>query len=250
MSRILGEFLKASREAKGLTIEKVAHETKIQKRYILDMEEENFDDMPGVIYEKGMLRTYGELLELDLDELFEKYNEAKGIEKEEEKEVFEEVDTKLNKRNIFLGIIAIIVMTIISLKVVHIIDLKSQNKTENTVEIAEEHENQIVEENDKDKKVANISEDEIEVVTSQAVEKVVNKKVEVKILGKTWVQIFINGKREKEGEFSAGEVLNFEGAETDQIFVKIGNINNADVYLNGQVEAKDGSKKSVWKKTF
>ncbi len=45
-------------------------------------------------------------------------------------------------------------------------------------------------------------------------------------------------------------MINYEGGDTDQIFVKIGNIKNADIFFNGQQEDESIAYKNVWKKTF
>ena len=130
-----------------------------------------------------------------------------------------------------------------------IIDKKS-NKVE-AVAIVEEEKVQEPTEQKQETMAADISQDEIEVVdtsTSSTIEIKITKRVEVKLTGKTWVQIFVNGKKEKEGEFGAKEVINYEGGDTDQIFVKIGNIKNADIFFNGQQEDESIAYKNVWKK--
>jgi|GEM_PF-5850386 len=76
MNETIGSLLRETREKLGYTLDQVAMETKIQKRYLIDLETENFEDMPGMVYEKGFLKTYASLLGLDISEvmdLYEKY---------------------------------------------------------------------------------------------------------------------------------------------------------------------------------
>jgi len=61
----IGEQLRTAREARGLTIDYVADETNIAKRYIAAMEEENFSVFPGEPYIIGFLRNYAEYLGLE-----------------------------------------------------------------------------------------------------------------------------------------------------------------------------------------
>ncbi|GAB1456782.1 MAG: helix-turn-helix domain-containing protein [Spirochaetia bacterium] len=61
----IGEQLKTAREARGLSIEYVADETNIARRYISAMENEDFSVFPGEPYIIGFLRNYAEYLGLE-----------------------------------------------------------------------------------------------------------------------------------------------------------------------------------------
>ena len=61
----IGEQLRTAREARGLTIDYVADETNIAKRYIAAMEDEDFSVFPGEPYIIGFLRNYAEYLGLE-----------------------------------------------------------------------------------------------------------------------------------------------------------------------------------------
>lgn len=61
----LGETLKAAREAKGVTLLEAEEETKIRKRYLEALENEELNIIPGLVYTKGFLRTYANYLGLD-----------------------------------------------------------------------------------------------------------------------------------------------------------------------------------------
>jgi cytoskeleton protein RodZ len=60
----IGEQLRAAREARGLSLDQVADDTNIAKRYLSAMEEENFSVFPGDPYIIGFLRNYAEYLGL------------------------------------------------------------------------------------------------------------------------------------------------------------------------------------------
>ncbi len=250
MNKTLGNLLKNTREASGLSLDELATETKIQKRYLIDLEEENFDDMPGKVYEKGFLKTYAQALglsEKDVLGLYEEIREVKPCESEKEEEVEEK--HKISKLKIFIGIIFLIIISIAVVKTLELIDKKSKS-TEKTI-VVEEEKFEFTQEQKQENVSADISEIEEVKETKEEVETPkVTKSVEIKLTGRVWLQVFINGKKEKEGEFTASEKLIFEGSETDQIFVKIGNIKNADVYFNGVIEDESTAYKNVWKKTF
>ena len=199
MNKILGDVLKNARENKGLTLDEIALETKIQKRYLEDLEKEDFEDMPGNVYERGFLRTYAEALDLDVKEILELHDEIRGEKKVEEmdQEEHHEEKQKKSKLKIFLGIIVIVFIGFGAVKILEIIDEKS-NKVE-TVAVVEDEKVQEPTEQKQEAVASDIPQSEIEVVdssTASAIEIKITKRVEVKLIGKTWMQVFINGKKE------------------------------------------------------
>jgi cytoskeleton protein RodZ len=73
----IGEQLRATRERKGLTLDRVADETNIAKRYLTALEGEDFSVFPGDPYVIGFLRNYAEYLGLSSDELVNAYKNIK-----------------------------------------------------------------------------------------------------------------------------------------------------------------------------
>jgi len=71
----LGERLRQEREAKGLGLNELQDITKIQKRYLVGIEEGNYAMMPGKFYVRAFIKQYAEALGLDPDEIFEQYKE-------------------------------------------------------------------------------------------------------------------------------------------------------------------------------
>lgn len=69
----IGAKLQGTRESKGYSIEQVARETHIAKRFIEAMEAEDFEAFPGEPYLLGFLRTYAHFLDLDGNELVTLY---------------------------------------------------------------------------------------------------------------------------------------------------------------------------------
>ncbi|MBT2603282.1 DUF4115 domain-containing protein [Peribacillus frigoritolerans] len=69
----LGNRLKEAREAKGLSLEDLQELTKIQKRYLIGIEEGNYSMMPGKFYVRAFIKQYCEAVGLDSEEIFEQY---------------------------------------------------------------------------------------------------------------------------------------------------------------------------------
>ena len=66
----LGRILKEAREAKGLSLDDLQQITKIQKRYLIGIEEGNYDMMPGKFYVRAFIKQYAEAVGLDAEQLF------------------------------------------------------------------------------------------------------------------------------------------------------------------------------------
>lgn len=69
----IGDKLRLEREQKGLSIEQIARDTNIAKRYLEALEMENFTVFPGDPYLIGFLRNYAEYLGIDPAEMVALY---------------------------------------------------------------------------------------------------------------------------------------------------------------------------------
>ena len=69
----LGNRLKEARLAKDLSLDDLQTMTKIQKRYLIGIEEGNYSSMPGNFYVRAFIKQYAEALGLDPDDIFETY---------------------------------------------------------------------------------------------------------------------------------------------------------------------------------
>lgn len=80
----LGNRLKQAREEKGLSLEDLQTITKIQKRYLIGIEEGNYSIMPGQFYARAFIRQYSEAVGLDPEIIFEEYqNDIPANDKDE-----------------------------------------------------------------------------------------------------------------------------------------------------------------------
>ncbi|OPX84672.1 MAG: Helix-turn-helix domain protein [Pelotomaculum sp. PtaB.Bin104] len=70
----IGQQLRQARENRGLTLEDVENETRIRRKYLQAMEEEQFQVLPGAVYAKAFLKTYAGFLGLDAADAVETYN--------------------------------------------------------------------------------------------------------------------------------------------------------------------------------
>ena len=59
-----GEQLKKAREAKGITLEEVAEATKIRRKYLEAIEQDEFQVLPGEVYARGFVTAYLKYLDI------------------------------------------------------------------------------------------------------------------------------------------------------------------------------------------
>lgn len=74
----IGRRLREARVARGITLQEVEEETRIRKKYIEALESGRTVLIPGEVYVKGFLRTYGNFLGLDGEALVQEYKERKS----------------------------------------------------------------------------------------------------------------------------------------------------------------------------
>jgi len=64
-----GERMRREREMRGIKLEEIAESTKIGKRNLVALEQEQFDQLPGGIFNKGFVRAYAKYLGLDEEQV-------------------------------------------------------------------------------------------------------------------------------------------------------------------------------------
>lgn len=69
MQETIGQRLKREREARYISLEKAAEDTRIRRVFIQALEADDFSVMPSAAQGRGFLRNYAEYLNLDIDEL-------------------------------------------------------------------------------------------------------------------------------------------------------------------------------------
>ena len=69
----IGEKLKATREAKKISVSEAGSQTRILSKFISAMEEDNFQALSAPVYVKSFIRLYAKYLELDPKPLIEAY---------------------------------------------------------------------------------------------------------------------------------------------------------------------------------
>jgi cytoskeleton protein RodZ len=75
----VGAILRDERERLGIGIDQIEAETHIRAKYLLALEEDRFDVLPGPAYVRAFLRGYAERLGLDPQALMAELNTRPGM---------------------------------------------------------------------------------------------------------------------------------------------------------------------------
>jgi cytoskeleton protein RodZ len=75
----MGEFgkeLRSERVSRGIELEEISDSTKISSRYLAALEEDQFEQLPGGVFNKGIVRSYARVVGLDEEFWVGRYMDA------------------------------------------------------------------------------------------------------------------------------------------------------------------------------
>ncbi|MBC2200759.1 helix-turn-helix domain-containing protein [Listeria welshimeri] len=144
----LGDKLKQARREKGLSLDDLQQITKIQKRYLLAIEEGNYAVMPGKFYARAFIKQYAEAVGLDSATLFDEFesevpdtpqqevvnNEPTRVQSKRNPMPAQSVGNQTNSRNRFFDILPKILIALFIVFILFIIWFFLLNKQDNSTE--------------------------------------------------------------------------------------------------------------------
>ena len=139
----LGARLKEARLAKGYSLEDLQEITKIQKRYLVGIEEGNYSIMPGSFYVRAFIKQYAEAVGLDPEELLDQFKkDVPGTQTEEVVESYKQSPSrrKLANRssNKTMEAMPKLIVALFIIVIIAVISILYWAKTKETPDIAEE----------------------------------------------------------------------------------------------------------------
>src|ERR1700761_2917534 len=101
-----GDRLRREREMRGITLDEITESTKIARRHLEALEKEQFDQLPGGVFNKGFVKAYARFLGLDEDQAVADYSAVANEQPEPEDkfplEVHEKPDPDLNPKRSYV----------------------------------------------------------------------------------------------------------------------------------------------------
>ena len=259
------EELKNLREKKAISLNEIYDKTRIDVKYLGEIENGNFDVLPEV-YMRAFLRKYAVMIDLDEDEILSKYEIAKSdnseavssnssskikLDKEanskksdtyndfeEENNNSVEIDLEKNKKNVFLiGSIVLISAVIVILYLFFFQESAEEIIVEKTIDkiISERNENanepklEITDNSSKNEIITAVSHDSLS--------------LKINAIDTSWMRIMIDDKLEN--EFILNSNLSKSLKAKSNFTILIGNAGGVELVLNGNKLPMIGKKGEI-----
>ena len=71
-----GEQLRRARAERGISLEMISERTKIAVRHLESLEQERFEDLPGGVFNRGIVRSYARVVGLDEQEWHDRFMQS------------------------------------------------------------------------------------------------------------------------------------------------------------------------------
>src|SRR6516225_5924231 len=73
-----GERLRREREMRGISLNEIAESTKISRRHLESLENEDFDSLPGGVFNRGFVRAYARFVGINEEQAVADYNAVRS----------------------------------------------------------------------------------------------------------------------------------------------------------------------------
>lgn len=259
----LGTRLKEARLSKGYSLDDLQEITKIQKRYLVAIEEGNYSIMPGSFYVRAFIKQYAEAVGLEIEELLEEFKqEIPNQPKEEVAQSISQSPTrrKLNSRStsrlletmpkiivaLFIIVILVAIWFLYQQKAnqpgeeendTSKVEYEQQEPTPvepvEEEETTEETEQPVQEE--PEQPTQTISSGTIDgETTSYALSGTDTMKIRIEVSGDTWVGIRDEAGSEQieDRVYKSGEVVEFDATANAYARIRLGDSTVAKVFIN------------------
>ena len=265
----LGDRLKEARTAKGYTLDDLQSITKIQKRYLAGIENEDFGSMPGSFYVRAFIKQYAEAVGLDADEMLSLYRDSSGAIKPEEDErqlasptISRRGSTRRNDQltqimpKVFVALFIVIIIVVAWFLYTN----NASKKQEADVGVDEPItiQDQNKPDDEKQGEGTNVDkEDEVEPDPEpESVEQVLEHisvagedstyslsdadefLLEIRTTGDSWIAVVDSAQVERtEGAriMTAGETVEVDVSDTEQVRIRVGLPTATEIYVNGEL---------------
>ena len=255
----IGQKLRNARIKKGYTIDDLQQITKIQKRYLIAIEEGQFDHLPGDFYVRAFIKQYSDAVGISSDDLLEEYKaeipnsqptqESKPEEtktrtiKEESNSFFSNLGNYIPQ--IVVGIVILVIIGVIAFGMVH------RNQNASSVTIPKDNTTQTTKKTTKSKKTTakktakktatkttGATVKESDTTGTYTITNAPSDGVKVVVEGKNgqaWIQFSEGSNTTWQQALSANEKKSTTvPSDTTTFTVQTGNVNNTIITIDGK----------------
>lgn len=270
----IGEMLREAREEQGLSLDQIQEMTKIQKRYLVAIEQDDFHALPGRFYARAFIKEYAQAVGLDPAVVLDDFDDESIAIEEEETVQYTRLDRTKRTREkgssllSYLPTIIVVILVIGIIFVAYTLTQKSSTNSENEVDTPQENDEIIRNKDGKQKNDATDEDDESE-DTSNKTDSTENEKesnesnrfevveageggsplstidfyhdgdeviIQLEAMEETYVQLLdANEQVIYEGSMTEGaEIDEFDVSEEEKVYFNIGNAAGLKITVNGE----------------
>jgi cytoskeletal protein RodZ len=269
----LGDRLREARTAKGFTLDDLQSITKIQKRYLSGIENEDYSMMPGSFYVRAFIKQYAEAVGLDSDEMLALYkdNSPTTMPEEEASQLTSPTLTRRrglqgnNQFNEMMPKIIVALFIIVIIVVVWVLYQSGPSKKPD-MNVGQEQQPITVEkkpdsnqtdpgkvtEEPKVDPVEEQPEKEPEIpIQSLVLESTSGETstyeltgtdafhIEIRTSGDSWIGVLDSSKKErmipKADIMKAGDTAELDVSDTDSVRIRVGRTQSTEIFVNGEL---------------
>ncbi|MBD7983595.1 helix-turn-helix domain-containing protein [Sporosarcina sp. Sa2YVA2] len=265
----LGDRLKEARTKKGYSLDDLQSITKIQKRYLSGIENEDYSMMPGSFYVRAFIKQYSEAVGLDADEMLALYKESSknSLVEEDSTQIVPPMTRRSGLKNnprlnetIPKIIVALFIIVIIVVAWVLWQQSSSSNKSMKDVETepaltmdnnqpskglpVEPEEDTNVDDEETQPDSEPDEEVKKQVLTFEnssgedsfySLTEAEEFKLRIVIAGETWIAVTDENKKERTEKatvYNAGDTMDINVSDVEFVRIRVGRTYNTEIYVN------------------
>ncbi|KRM93673.1 helix-turn-helix domain-containing protein [Lentilactobacillus senioris] len=262
----IGKTLRDARVAKGYTLDDLQKTTKIQKRYLIAIEDDDFDALPGEFYVRAFVKQYADSVDLNGNELLSEYktklpdtHSAEYVDRvngdnPESRSAQRKVDERNSRIRHYIPIVAVSIVVLLILIAIWVAAARNTHDSSQTK--IETSKVTVSSDSDKDKKASSTAAPKVNKTKKTTTKKVVKfkktaasgsdltytvsgtankaKVVKIKATESAWTSLSVNSTIKWQAAQTKGQVKKVTlPADTTQASINAGNATGIKIYVNG-----------------
>lgn len=267
----LGDRLREARIAKGYSLDDLQSITKIQKRYLSGIENEEYGSMPGSFYVRAFIKQYADAVGLDADEMLLLFRESSGkLELKEEEQQHAAPQTLSRRSNLRSSrlneVLPKIIVALFIIVIIAVVYFLNKNNIANKTPDVEPNDSVIIDKEKPDNEDDTDStgdgtdiEEEPEEVEEPVIKQVLTHesvtgedsfyklsnaeelKLEIRTSGNSWIGVLDRSRTERMPQpkgantMAAGESVEVDVSDTDWVRIRVGRTASTEIYVNGEL---------------
>lgn len=230
----VGDLLRKQRKARGISLVEVSEHTKVGKKYLEALENEEYHYLPGETYTIGFLRAYAKYLELDETDILRRYKEQRNMLPAKAENCVEGGVKGESNQSLWLPLLAVLVLAGLGAGLFLLWPSSREH---------------VASKNEATDIVNPEAQASLPLMVPQAqAPATTDLTLKIRAKEKTWITLMIDGRQEPDVTMNANEERTWTAK--DRFVLWTGNAGGIDVTLNGEAQPALGKEGEVRKEVI